>query len=65
MEGKITFLNAELAAVADRERKRELEIAASKEEIFFRHVPQVVMMELIKRVMRMIRVIRRVTVITS
>ena len=31
MEGKITFLNTELAAIADRERKREVEIAASKE----------------------------------
>ncbi|TMW80248.1 hypothetical protein EJD97_022322 [Solanum chilense] len=30
MEGKIAFLNAELAAVAIRERKREVEIAASK-----------------------------------
>uniref|UniRef100_A0A3Q7FGE2 Uncharacterized protein n=1 Tax=Solanum lycopersicum TaxID=4081 RepID=A0A3Q7FGE2_SOLLC len=34
-------------------------------EIFFLHVPQVVMMELIRRVMRMIRVIRRVSVITN
>uniref|UniRef100_K4CDT4 Uncharacterized protein n=1 Tax=Solanum lycopersicum TaxID=4081 RepID=K4CDT4_SOLLC len=31
MEGNIGFLNAELAAVANRERKREVEIATSKE----------------------------------
>ncbi|KAK4724244.1 hypothetical protein R3W88_027023 [Solanum pinnatisectum] len=31
MESKIAYLNAELAAVAEREKKREEEIAAAKE----------------------------------
>ncbi|KAG5631763.1 hypothetical protein H5410_003480 [Solanum commersonii] len=50
MESKIAYLNAELVAVAEREKKREErekkreeEIAAAKKEIFFLHVRLAVM----------------------
>ncbi|XP_027771683.1 uncharacterized protein LOC114076559 isoform X2 [Solanum pennellii] len=45
--------------------KFKTDLNRSVQEILFLHVRQAVMMELIKRVMRMIRVIRRVMVIKS
>ena len=60
----------EIAALKEIENKRYAALQAQplfflNQERYFLHVLQVVMIELIWRAIRMIRVIRRVTVITS
>ncbi|KAG5632085.1 hypothetical protein H5410_003802, partial [Solanum commersonii] len=72
MESKIAYLNVELAAIAEREKKREEERGGDcgskggreQEEIFFLHV-RLAVMDLIRTVMRMISLIRRVRVMRS